>query len=94
MTRRIRFLLHVRALLALADGRPAEAVTDLRVAVRELGADSLRSHAEMTLSLAQALRANGELEEARAVGLQALDEFEQKGDMVSTDLARAFLVEG
>jgi tetratricopeptide (TPR) repeat protein len=84
-------LLWVRGSFALAEGRTREAIAEMRAALEEADDEWLPARGGITLDLAQALRADGNDDEARQAATRALEIFERKGDVVSVARARAFL---
>jgi DNA-binding SARP family transcriptional activator len=81
----------LRGQIALVSGRPDEAVAELRAALDGIHEDWYLSRGPLTLLLAEALHASGDIEAARARAKDALGIFERKGDTVSPARAMALL---
>ena len=81
----------LRGQIALVSGRPDEAVVELRTALDGIHEDWYLSRGPLTLMLAEALQASGDVEAARARAKDALGIFERKGDTVSPVRAMALL---
>ena len=80
----------VRAKLLALDGRLVEAEALAREAVTLSGATEAPSlHADVLLGLAEVLRLCGRADEAAASAKLAVELFEQKGNVVAADAARA-----
>jgi DNA-binding SARP family transcriptional activator/class 3 adenylate cyclase len=77
--------------LLVHQGRPQEAVTEIRPAVADTDADWRWRFGEGLAILADALRAAGNEDEARTTAQEALAVFEKKGDIASAKRTRVFL---
>jgi DNA-binding SARP family transcriptional activator len=81
----------LRGHIALVSGRPDEAATELRAALEGIHAGWHLARGHLTLLLASALAASGDIEGSRARATDALAMFERKGDPVSAARASALL---
>ena len=79
-----------RAKLLTARGETDEAVRLAREAVAIVaGTDHVNAHAETLVDLAEVLRASGEEAEAAAALRQAVTLYEEKGNLLGAERARA-----
>ncbi len=80
--------------VALLRGDVEEAASLLRAALKDVDEDQLEFAGEIRSSLAEALRASGQEDEARQIATDALDTFTRKGDVVSAGRVEASLRNG